>query len=59
MIERYVIRPDSRGFSVIELATGAPAVIAMAPQRGLTQEDANHLAGLLNAPTPESATAAD
>ncbi len=57
MFDRYVIRPDSHGFSVIEVATGAAAVIAMAPQRGLSQEDAEHLAGLLNAPAADDVPA--
>lgn len=48
MSERYVIRPDRDGYSVCDIWTGEPAVIAMTPQTGLTQEDAEHTAGLLN-----------
>jgi hypothetical protein len=48
MTERYVIRPDREGYSVCDLWTGEPAVIAMTPQTGLSQEDAEHTAGLLN-----------
>lgn len=47
-MERFVIRPDREGFSVIDIWTGEPAVIAMAPQTGLAQEDAEHTAQLLN-----------
>jgi hypothetical protein len=45
---RYVIRPDRQGFSVCDLWTGQPAVLAMDPQTGLSEEDAEHLAELLN-----------
>lgn len=47
-MERFVIRPDHEGFSVIDIWTGEPAVIAMTPQTGMPQEDADHTAGLLN-----------
>ena len=48
MMERFVIRPDRSGFSVCDLWTGEPAVIAMTPQTGLSEEDAEHTAALLN-----------
>lgn len=48
MIHRFVIRPDRQGYSVCDLWTGEPAVIALAPQTGLSQEDAEHTAELLN-----------
>jgi hypothetical protein len=48
MAERFVIRPDREGYSVCDLWTGEPAVIAMVPQTGLSQQDAEHTAALLN-----------
>lgn len=48
MMARYVIRPDREGFSVCDNWTGQPAVIAMTPQTGLSQEDAEHTRDLLN-----------
>jgi hypothetical protein len=47
-MERFVIRPDRAGFSVIDIWTGEPAVIAMTPQTGMPEEDAEHTAALLN-----------
>ena len=46
--DRYALRPDPAGWTVVELWTGKPAVVAGAPQTGLTEEDANHTAALLN-----------
>lgn len=48
MIPRYIIRPDRQGFRVCDVWTGEPAIIAMTPQTGLSQEDAEHTAQLLN-----------
>jgi hypothetical protein len=48
MTPRFVIRPDRVSFSVCDSWTGQPAVIAMTPQTGLSREDAEHTAGLLN-----------
>lgn len=48
MTERYVIRPAADGFGVYDVWTGEVAVIAMTPQDGLSREDAEHLARLLN-----------
>lgn len=48
MPERYVIRPDREGYTVSDIWTGEAAVIAMVPQTGLSREDAEHTAGLLN-----------
>lgn len=41
-------RPDRDGFSVCDVWTGEIAVIAMTPQSGLSREDAEHTATLLN-----------
>lgn len=46
--ERFQVRPGSDGYSVLDLWTGEAAVIAMTPQRGLSEPDARHTAGLLN-----------
>jgi len=46
--DRYALRPDPSGWTVLEIWTGKPAVVAGAPQTGLTEEDANHTAALLN-----------
>jgi hypothetical protein len=48
MSERFTTRPDREGFSVYDRWTGEVAVIAMVPQSGLSQEDADHTAELLN-----------
>jgi hypothetical protein len=48
MIERYLLRPDRIGFTVQDAFTGQPAVIAGAPQTGLSELDAQHMAKLLN-----------
>lgn len=49
MDSRYVIRPAASGFNVIDRTTGEAAVIAMARQVGLSEDDARHTADLLNA----------
>lgn len=46
--QRYVIRPDGPGFRVVDIWTGAPAMVAATPQAGLSEVDAAHVAGLLN-----------
>lgn len=48
MAERFFVRPDRNGFSVYDVWSGEVAVIAMAPQGGLSREDAEHTADLLN-----------
>lgn len=48
MSERFVVRPDTKGFSVFDLALGQVAEIAKIPQQALSTEDAEHLAHLLN-----------
>ena len=48
MTERFIVRPDREGFAVVDVWTGAPAVIAMTPQTGISEEDAQHTAQLLN-----------
>jgi hypothetical protein len=46
--DRFVIRPDRKGFSVQDIWTGQVAKIAMVPQDGLSEEDPRHIADLLN-----------
>lgn len=48
MTQRFVVRQGSDGYSVIDMWTGTPAVIAMARQSGLSEIDARHTADLLN-----------
>jgi hypothetical protein len=48
MAQRFSTRPDPSGYSVVDLSTGEIVVLAMTPQRGLSQEDAEHTAGALN-----------
>ena len=49
MTDRYLVRADRTGFCVYDQWTGEVAVIAMAPQDGLSRQDADHTAELLNA----------
>lgn len=46
--DRYALRPDEAGWTVYELWTGDPAVIAGTPQTRLSEDDARHMAALLN-----------
>lgn len=50
MSQRYDIRADSEGWTVFDLFTGEPVVIAMVPQTGLNIQDADQLAELLDHP---------
>jgi len=47
--DRYAIRPDKSGFTVYVIWTSEPAVVGGMPQTGLSDEDARHMLGLLNA----------
>jgi hypothetical protein len=46
--DRFAIRRDSTGWSIFEIFTGEVAVIALTPQTGLSEDDAQHTAELLN-----------
>lgn len=46
--DRYAIRPDGEGYSVVDIWTAEPAVIAMTPQTGMSALDAEELAVMLN-----------
>ena len=47
MIQRYDIREDDAGWTVFDLFTGHPVVIARVPQTGLDIQDADELVELL------------
>jgi hypothetical protein len=47
--DRYAIRPDAKGFTVYVIWTSEAAVVGGAPQTGLSEEDARHMVGVLNA----------
>ena len=47
--DRYALRPDGPGWTVYELWSGNPAVVAGAPQTRLSEDDARHMADILNA----------
>lgn len=44
----FAIRPDPVGFTIFDIWTGEVAVIAMTAQTGLSREDAERTAELLN-----------
>lgn len=46
--DRFVLRSDQAGWTVLELWTGKPAVVAGVAQTGLSEADAKHMAGVLN-----------
>ena len=46
--DRFALRPDPSGWTVVELWTGRPAVVAGLAQTGLNEADAKHTMGLLN-----------
>jgi hypothetical protein len=48
MLARYHIRKDRHGFTVFDIWTDEPLVIALMPQTGLTDGDAKTLADLMN-----------
>jgi hypothetical protein len=50
MRQRYSIRQDREGWTVFDVFTGEPVVIAMVPQTGLDIQDADELAELLDHP---------
>jgi hypothetical protein len=47
-MDRYMTRPDRDGFSVYDVWTGEIVAVAMTSQAGLSREDADHMAALLN-----------
>ncbi|PZQ55193.1 MAG: hypothetical protein DI570_22360 [Phenylobacterium zucineum] len=47
-VHRFVVRPETERYKVIDIWTGQTAVIAMTAQDDMTEEDALHTARLLN-----------
>lgn len=47
--DRYAVRPDPKGFTTYVIYTGEPALVGGVPQTGLSEDDARHMAGVLNA----------
>lgn len=47
-LQRFHVRPDSHGYTVYDIWTGDPAVLALVVQTGLCLEDARELAKLLS-----------
>ena len=45
---RYVVQPGTKGFRVVDIWTGQPAVIALTPQEGISEAEARQIAALLN-----------
>ncbi|HSV02879.1 MAG TPA: hypothetical protein VLI41_06700 [Phenylobacterium sp.] len=48
MEQRFSVRADGPGYSVWDREAGEPAVIAGMTQTGLSRDDADHTAALLN-----------
>ena len=46
--DRFALRRDRTGWTVYEVWTGEPVVIAMILQTGLSEADAQHTADLMN-----------
>jgi hypothetical protein len=47
--DRYAMRPDAGGFTVYVIYTGEPALVGGAPQTRMSEADARHMMGILNA----------
>jgi hypothetical protein len=47
--DRYAVRRDPSGFTTYVIYTGEPAVVGGTPQTGLSEDDARHMATVLNA----------
>lgn len=45
---RFAIRPDGKGWTVFEMWTGEPVILAQDRQVGLSEKDAQHTAELMN-----------
>lgn len=48
MLERYSLRKETGGWTVFDVWTGQPVVIARQPQTGLNRKAAGELTALLN-----------
>jgi len=47
-VDRFVVRPETERFKVIDIWTGETAIIASTAQNGMSEDDALHTARLLN-----------
>jgi hypothetical protein len=47
-VDRFVVRPETDRFKVVDIWTGETAVIAMTAQDDMSEQDALHTARLLN-----------
>ena len=47
--DRYALRRDGAGWTVYVIWTGEPAMVGGTAQTGLSEDDAKHTLGLLNA----------
>ena len=47
-LDRFVVRPETERYKVIDIWTGQTAIIAMTAQDDMSEEDALHTARLLN-----------
>ena len=47
--DRYAVRPDAGGWTVYLIFSGEPAVVGGQAQTCMSEPDARHQAGLLNA----------
>lgn len=47
--DRYALRADANGFTVYVIWTSEAAIVGGAAQVGLSEDDARHMMGLLNA----------
>ena len=47
-VDRFVVRPETERFRVVDIWTGETAIIAMTPQDGMSEDDARHTARLIN-----------
>lgn len=48
VIDRFVIRPSATGHRVVDVWTGETAMIAMTAQDEMSEDDARHIAQMLN-----------
>jgi len=56
MEARYALRPDDLGWTIVDMATDAPAVVNETPMICMAEEMAQELAGLLNDVDAEKAS---
>ncbi|WP_397420581.1 hypothetical protein [Phenylobacterium sp.] len=46
--DRFALRPDAAGWTVVEIWTGKPALAGGVAQTALSEDDAQHMLKLLN-----------